>query len=117
MPDAGGVNKGLLRPVGFKSGQYFARRNFFRCNYCRFITAREKRARTASIRISPQARLMVGYSGYTGYELCDSLQSNQGRLAGIDFVDKNSQARARSPGHGRYSFTSLNHLHETTPNR
>ena len=32
MPDAGSVNKGLLRPVGFKPGQYFARRNFFRCN-------------------------------------------------------------------------------------
>jgi len=59
--------------------------------YYRFITAREKRARRASIRISPQARLMVGYSGYTGYELCDSLQSNQRRLAGIDFVDKSFQ--------------------------
>lgn len=39
--------------------------------------------------------LDIGYSGYTGYELCHPLPPIHGRRAGIDFVDKNARLAAK----------------------
>ena len=39
--------------------------------------------------------LDIGYSGYTGYELCHPLPSFNGKLAGVDFVDKNARLAAK----------------------
>lgn len=39
--------------------------------------------------------LDIGYEGYTGYELCHPLPHIDGKLAGIDFVDKNARLAAK----------------------
>ncbi len=38
--------------------------------------------------------LEIGYRGYLGYELCHPLQRTDGRLPGIDFVDRNVELAA-----------------------
>jgi sugar phosphate isomerase/epimerase len=37
----------------------------------------------------------IGYSGYTGYELCHPLPRVDGKPAAIEFVDKNAKLAAR----------------------
>ena len=37
----------------------------------------------------------IGYKGYLGFELCHQLPSVNGKLAGIDFADKNARLAAR----------------------
>jgi sugar phosphate isomerase/epimerase len=38
--------------------------------------------------------LEIGYRGYLGYELCHPLPRTEGRLPGIDFVDRNVELAA-----------------------
>jgi hypothetical protein len=37
----------------------------------------------------------IGYTGYTGFELCHPLPKVNGKTVGIDFVDKNARLAAQ----------------------
>jgi hypothetical protein len=37
----------------------------------------------------------IGYTGYTGFELCHPLPKVDGKTVGIDFVDKNARLAAQ----------------------
>jgi sugar phosphate isomerase/epimerase len=41
----------------------------------------------------------IGYSGYTGFELCHPLPKVDGRTVGVDFVDKNARLAAQFMRH------------------